>query len=144
MPVRPRRPAVRLALILLLLSMAACGAGENDNPSSPPSGALGPVTPRAAEEAVRGLCDLRTATDRVEAEATFLDRAHATLHVIAAATEVRDRSGAANLLEAKQKVEADLAGTELPPSFAADVRALIDATRAALAAIGLDAPACPA
>jgi ribosomal protein S18 acetylase RimI-like enzyme len=144
-PVRPRRRTFRLALILFVLWMAACGPEENGNPSPPPpSGALGPVTPGAAEEAVRGLCDLRTATDRVEAEATFLDRSHATLHVIAAATEVRDRGAAADLLEAKQRVEADLAGGDLRPGFAADVRALIDATRAALAAIGLDAPACPA
>lgn len=144
MPVRRRRAALGLALVLLVPSLAACGAGGTADPSPPPSGALGPVTPQAAEEAVRGLCDLRTATDRVEAEATFLDRSHATLHVIAAATEVRDRSAAANLLEAKQKVEADLAGNRLPPDFSADVRSLIDATRVALAAIGLDAPVCPA
>jgi hypothetical protein len=102
------------------------------------------VTPRAAEEAVSGLCDLRTATDGVEAEATFLDRSHETLHVIAAATVVRDRSAAADLLEAKQKVEADLAFAELPPDFATDVGTLIEATRAALEGVGLEVPACPA
>jgi hypothetical protein len=64
--------------------------------------------------------------------------------VIAAATEVRDREATAGLLEAKQRVEADLAETELPQDFAADVEALIEATRAALGAIGLEAPACPA
>jgi hypothetical protein len=133
-------------LLAFALFAAACGSdgGGSGDPSAPPSGALGPVTSEAAAEAVRGLCALEPATDRVEAEATFLDRSHATLHVIAAATEVPDRGAAADLLEAKQLVEADLAGDDLPPGFAADVRALIDATDAALAAIGLDAPACPA
>lgn len=133
-------------LLAFALLVAACGSeGEgNDDPSPLPSGALGPVTPEAADEAVRGLCDLRTATDRAEAEATFLDRSHETLHVIAAATEERDRNAAADLLEAKQRVEADLAGADLPSDFAADVGALIEATRAALEAIEPDAPACPA
>lgn len=132
-------------LLALALVVAACGSdgGGNEDPSVAPSGALGPVTAEAATAAVRGLCDLESATVRAEAEATFLDRSHETLHVIAAAAEVRDRGAAADLLEAKQRVEADLLGADLPPEFAADVGALIDATRAALDAIGLDAPACP-
>ena len=138
-----RRRALALALVLSWY-VAACGPGGNEDPSPPPSGVLGPVTAEAAARAVRGLCALERATDRVEAEATFLDRSHETLHVIAAATEVRDREAAAGLLETKQRVEADLAETELPPDFAADVEALIEATRAAIDAIGLEAPACPA
>jgi len=133
-------------LIASALVAAACGSNGDgsDGPSAPPSGALGPVTAEAATGAVRGLCDLASAAGRAEAEATFLDRSHETLHVIAAATEVRDREAAAGLLETKQRVEADLAETELPPDFAADVEALIEATRAAIDAIGLEAPACPA
>jgi hypothetical protein len=137
-----------LASLLLAFALvaAACGSdgGGNGDPSVLPSGALGPVTVEAAAEAVRGLCDLASETDRVEAEATFLDRSHATLHVLAAAAEVRDRDVAAGLLEAKQRVEADLAGSELPPDFAPDVEALIEATRAALDAIGMEGPACQA
>jgi hypothetical protein len=133
-------------LLAVALVVAACGSdgGANQDPSVAPSGALGLVTAEAAATSVRGLCDLRTETDRAEAEATFLDRSHETLHVIAAATEERDRNAAADLLEAKQRVEADLAGADLPPDFAADVGALIEATRAALEAIGLNAPTCPA
>jgi hypothetical protein len=132
--------------LLAFALVAACGSdgGASDDPSIPPSGALGPVTAEAAATSLRGLCDLRTQTELAEAEATFLDRSHETLHVIAAATEERDRDAAADLLEAKQRVEADLAGADLPPGFAADVGALIEATRAALGAIGLDAPSCPA
>ena len=139
----------RLIVATLLASAlvsAACGSdgGGSEDPSVPASGALGPVTAEAAAEAVRGLCDLGTATGRAEAEAIFFDRSHETLHVIAAATEVRDRDAAADLLEAKQRVEADLAGADLPPDFAADVETLIEATRAALDAIGLEGPTCPA
>lgn len=142
-------PVPRLLVSTLLafaLVAAACGSngGGSDDPSIRPSGALGPVTVQAADEAMRGLCELASTTDQAEAEAIFLDRSHATLHVIVAATEVRDRGAAADLLEAKQRVEADLAGAELPPDFPQDVEALIEATRAALEAIGLDAPACPA
>lgn len=141
MPVRPRR--ARPSLVLVALVLAACGGGDaGPSPSPLPSGALGPVTPEAADESVLGLCEIVDSTDRAEAEATFLDRSHETLHVIAAATEVRDRAAAADLLEAKQRVEADLAGEELPPGFAADVEALVDATRAALDSIGLNAPPC--
>lgn len=140
------RRAVASMLLGLALLAAACGSDGSDgeDATAVPSGALGPVTPEAAAEAVRGLCDVAGATDRDDAEATFLDRSHDTLHVIAAATEVRDRGAAADLLEAKQRVESDLAGGELPAGFASDVRALIGATRAALDAIGLDAPSCPA
>jgi ribosomal protein S18 acetylase RimI-like enzyme len=140
----PRLLVSTLLAVGLVVASCDSESGGNEDPSVPPSGALGPVTPEAAAEAVRGLCELRTATDRDEAEATFLDRSHATLHVIAAATEERDRGVAADLLEAKQRVEADLAGADLPPDFTGDVGALIEATRAALDAIGLEAPACPA
>jgi hypothetical protein len=137
-----RRALVPAALGFVLLG-SACGDGDVAT-SPPPSGALGPVTPEAAGEAVLGLCELADATDAAEAEATFLDRSHQTLHVIAAATEARDRAAAASLLEAKQVVEADFTERNLPSGFGDDVGRLIETTRAALAAIGLDAPACPA
>lgn len=137
-----RRASASTLLVLALLAAACRSDGGDAAPL--PSGALGPVTPQAAHESVLGLCEIVDAADRAEAEATFLDRSHATLHVIAAATEVRDRAAAADLLEAKQRVEADLAGDGLPSGFGADVESLIESTRAALDAIGLDAPACPA
>jgi hypothetical protein len=100
------------------------------------------VTQEAADSAVLGLCELVGTTDRTSANATFQDRSHQTLHVIAAATEGVDRAVAGALLQAKQVVEADLEAPELPPGFAGDVGALLDATRAALAAIGVDAVDC--
>jgi hypothetical protein len=138
-----RRALVAPALGFVLLGSACGGSNGEDTLSPPPSGALGPVTSEAAGEAVLGLCELADETDAAEAEATFLDRTHETLHVIAAATEVRDRAVAASLLEAKQVVEADLTEMSLPSSFGDHVGRLLDATRIALVAIGLEAPACP-
>jgi hypothetical protein len=102
------------------------------------------VTQDAVDEAILGLCEIEGAIDRDAAEAVFADRSHQTLHVIAAATEVVDRGAAAGLLVTKQIVEADLSEPALPTEFAADVQALLEATRGALQAIGLDAPACEA
>jgi hypothetical protein len=142
MPGVTRRAFVRLSIGTAILA-AACGSGPGaGSPSPVPSGALGPVTQGAADEAIRGLCEVAVAPDRNSADAAFADRSHQTLHVIAAATEVVDRAAAAGLLRAKQLVEADLAEPELPGGFAADVESLIEAAREALAKIGLDAPAC--
>jgi hypothetical protein len=127
--------------LLLVLALGANGCDRSPEGTAP-SGSLGPVTAEAADGAVAGLCELPAATDLASANATFQDRSHQTLHVIAAAAEVVDRPAAAALLAAKQRVEADLAEAALPDGFGDDVEALIVATRAALEAIGLDAPAC--
>jgi hypothetical protein len=112
------------------------------SPSPLPSGSLGVVTQEAADEAVLGLCDLVEETDVAEANATFLDRSHETLHVIAAAAEEVDRIASSALLEAKQQVEGDLADGELPPGFGVDVRFLLQAVRAAIDVIGLAPRGC--
>jgi hypothetical protein len=128
------------------LALAACGgygdSGQVTTPPALPSGSLGVVTSDAAVAAVRGLCDVRDAPDAPAANATFYDRTHQELHVIAAATEEQDRAKAASLLEAMQRVEAELERPLLPAGFSADVESLVGATREALASIGLDAPGC--
>jgi hypothetical protein len=141
---RGRRRGGVLALSAAL-SLAACGGGYGGDASTPsplPSGSLGVVTPGAAAAAVQGLCDVRDAPDAPAANAAFYDRTHQELHVIAAATEERDRQAAGVLLEAMQRVEAELERPLLPGEFSADVEALAGATRAALDSIGLDVPAC--
>jgi hypothetical protein len=139
-----RRP-LTIGLVALALVGPACdGSDDRAEPSPPPSGSLGPVSPETADEAVLGLCAIAGATERDEAEATFADRSHQTLHVIAAAVEEVDRAVAAELLEAKQAVEADLTEPVLPAGFPDHVGSLLDATRAALDTLGLDAPDCPA
>ncbi|MGZ8599926.1 MAG: hypothetical protein ACXWXQ_11160 [Actinomycetota bacterium] len=130
------------SLLVLALALAACGS--DDGGDAEPSPASGSVTQDAVEGAVLGLCEVVAATDFDVANATFQDRSHQTLHAVAGAAEDVDRAAAGDLLSAKQRVEADLAGAGLPAGFSGDVEALLGATRAALAAIGLEAPACPA
>lgn len=131
-----------LCTVAVLLAGCDTGAAQPDPSASGPSGSLGVITAGAAAEAVGAVCELRGVTDRDEANALFFDRAHQTLHVLAAATEVVDRVPAAGLLEAKQAVEADLQADALPGTFAADVAGLLDAVRRALRTVDLPTPAC--
>jgi hypothetical protein len=103
---------------------------------------MGVMTAEAGTAAIAALCDLHGAADRDTANATFFDRAHANLHLLAAATETVDRVPAAGLFEAKQAVEADLQSDALPPSFREDVEDLLTASRTALEALDLPAPDC--
>ena len=137
-----RRAPVSLCLAAALLGACGTAAPEPTPAASGPSGSLGVMTAEAGTEAVAALCDLRGATERDTANATFFDRAHQTLHVLAAATETVDRVPAAGLLQAKQVVEADLRSAPLAKSFRADVDALLDAGRAALETVDLPAPGC--
>lgn len=129
--------------------LAACGSSDapsdGSNPTGP-SGSVGVVTVEAAGAAVRGLCEIHSelSSDLEAANAAFFNEAHEELHVIAAATEVVDRAAAGRLLVAKERVESDLARSHLPDSFVPDVAELIGATLAALEAIDVDVPACPA
>ena len=135
---------------ILLAARGGSGSGGSEPTSSPPislpSGELGIVTPDGASAAVLGLCEVRTTlgSSVTEANAIFDDRVHEELHIIAAATQTQDVDAAATLLEAKERVEADFAHDAAAPAMRADVDALLGATRAALSAIGLDTPACPA
>jgi hypothetical protein len=141
-----RRPLALglLAFVLALAGPACATSSESDEPGPLQIGSLGPVLPEAADEAVLGLCDVWVASDRADAAATFEDHSHEILHVVAAAVQEVDRGAAADLLEAKQVVEADLAEPVLPDDFEGDVETLLGALRASLGAIGLDAPDCPA
>ena len=137
-----RRPLGSIP-VLAMLVLVACGGGGEPTPAvSGPSGSLGVMTAQAGTEALAALCRLRSVTDRDTANGLFFDRAHLTLHVLAAATEPVDRVPAAGLLEAKQVVEADLQADTLPETFSDDVGALLEATRTALETVGLPSPAC--
>jgi hypothetical protein len=102
------------------------------------------VTQRDADDVMLGLCEVLAVgdSDRDRANALFYDRSHQELHVIAAATEVRDRPAAGRLLQAMERVEADLRGHRLPATFGADIEGLIAVSANALAAINLTAPSC--
>lgn len=80
-------------------------------------------------------------TDREGAETIFEDRAHPRLHDIARDTEQEDRAAAAELLQAKNRVEENLKSGE--GDLTADLGRLLDASRKALEVLELDPPGCP-
>jgi hypothetical protein len=138
----PRRSG---AALLCLALLAGCSRGDGDGGRPWPSGSLGPVTQGAADGAAAALCSmLAGAPERARLNAIFEDRAHEELHVIAAAAQPRSAASAGALLVAMERVEADLARAELPPSIRTDARTLLRRTQDALLAIGLQARACEA
>lgn len=127
-------------LIAVLAVGGACSGSGAERGLDPG----GPIDPPTAERAILGLCEVGRTADPSAAEDVFHDRSHDALHGIAAAVEEVDRGVAAELLTAKQRVEADLASDRLPSAFPAHVDDLLDATRRALEALGVPAPPCPA
>jgi hypothetical protein len=85
----------------------------------------------------------QAATDVDAARRTFNGRAHDGLHLIARGLETVDRSAAATLLQAKQKVEADLSKPPPAAQLVADLNQLADVTRSSLALFEVTADACP-
>ena len=139
---RRTTPPLCLAAAILL---GACGP-STDTPTAPATSgaptAGGELSAGAAAEAIAALCDLRTTSDPDAANVAFFDRAHQTLHELAAAAQTVDRAPAADLLETKQVVEADLRSDTLPATFRRDVEDLLAAARTALDTVGSTAPDC--
>lgn len=134
-----RRPAVALLLVSLLL---ACADGAEPDTISVGNESV-PVS--RLREAAAGLCTARHqagAGDVNTARATFYDRSHDALHTLARALEPADRALAARLLEAKQRVESDLAGGTPPTDLAADLDRLSEVTGAGLVRLSIDPPPC--
>jgi hypothetical protein len=128
-------------------------AAETTTSSAPPTTAPASVT--MAGETVgatrlraiaAGLCEAaqQAATDISAAAKTFNSKSHDGLHLIARGLQEIDRPAAATLLEAKQKVEADISSKAAGPQLAADLRSLSDVTRSSLARFNLTVDACPA
>ena len=122
-----------------MLGLVAC-EGETE----PPTATTGAVSGASAARTLAALCEMSSATDPEAAGAAFYDRAHATLHGIAAAVGQDDRAAEGALLLTMQQVEADLERTDLPEAFGHDVEALRVATAAALELIGVPDPGCGA
>ena len=129
--------------VVCAAALVSCSRGGRASPQSISVG-NSTVPARQLETAVPGLCRARSqaAHDPAAAGITFYDRAHAQLHLLAPALAQRDRRLAAALLEAKQKVEADLAVRPPRPELPADLTRLLGATRAGLARLSLPAPSC--
>jgi hypothetical protein len=82
------------------------------------------------------------ANDIEKANSVFYDRVHDELRVIVAAVEKNHPPLATALLQARERLEVDLANFEVPEGFVDDVLALLSATRDALKAIGVPRPGC--
>jgi hypothetical protein len=123
---------VLLTGLALTVALAAC---DDDGSSAPAS--------RWAR-AVAGLCasagDAR-AGDVDDARDTFFDQSHDDLHELADEVADDDRAAAADLLEAKEAVEADFAGSTPADVLADDLDVLVDATRTAIRVTGDPVPA---
>ena len=133
----------------LTLALGSCGGAGDPTPTVAPTsstvtGATGSLSAGASARALEALCEITVTIDREAARAAFYDRAHATLHAIAAAVGNVDRASEGTLLAAKQRVEADLEAPSLPAGFSSDVEALRVATSTALGVLELPAPDCGA
>lgn len=129
-----RRPlGLLLGGVLAIVAVAAAIgalAGSDDQASSPTAGA----SFASARDGVCQAADAARQGDPAGARAAFFDRAHQTLHELAAAAQERDRATAARLLEAKERVETGLERSS--PTLAADLDVLAVTTGRAIATAG--------
>lgn len=117
-------------VVLAMVMLAACGSDSDASTEPDPFSAAG-----------TGLCQAADAADRpTEARQVFFDTVHQPLHELAAQTGSTDRSVAADLLEAKQHVEAAFGddGSSLPGAL----DELVETTNAALRTLDRPELAC--
>lgn len=123
--------------MLTLVLAAACAGGSDDGPTTI-TVAGQPVAVAPLIDAHAGLCQAADQPDA--ARRLFFDRSHEALHTVARALEDVDRAQAGELLQAKEKVESELAAP--PPSLPDDLRRLADVYRAGLGRLAITAPSC--
>ena len=127
----------RTGAVALLVIAVACGGSGDDQPDTVTAGgerlAVAPLV-----DAHAGLCD--AARQPAQARALFFDRSHDALHAVARALEDVDRAQVAELLQAKERVESDLAdpGESLP----GDLVRLAEVYRASLGRLAITAAPC--
>jgi MoxR-like ATPase len=97
-----------------------------------------PVAVAPLVDAHAALCQAAAEPDA--ARRHFFDRAHEPLHTVARALEDVDRAQAAQLLQAKEKVESELSNP--PASLADDLRWLAGVYRDGLGRLAITAPPC--
>jgi hypothetical protein len=128
-----RRAAAALALVVAL---GACGGDSDDDRTITVAGQ--PVAAAPLVDAHAGLCQAAAQPDA--ARRLFFDRSHEALHTVARALEDVDRAQAGELLQAKERVESELAAP--PPSLPDDLYRLADVYRAGLGRLAITAPPC--
>ena len=131
----------RVVVVLLVVGVAAVVAAFTLFADREDGGGAvaGDASPARLREAVVALCEARAEEDPDVVETIFFDRAHAEMHVLAQELENGHRRRAAELLEAMQSVEVDLAGNA---NSASSMNALMRAAEKGLTALSLDPPTC--
>lgn len=126
-----RAAAVAVATLLLT---AACA----DDDARTITVAGQPVAVTSLVDAHAALCEAAAAPDA--ARRLFFDRSHEPLHTVAKALEDVDRASAAQLLQAKEKVESALPNP--PAGLPDDLRRLAAVYRDSLGRLAITAPPC--
>ncbi len=121
----------RVAAAVAASALALTGCGED--PGSAPTATT------EIPGVIDALCAARDAGDSDRARTISFDRAHDPLHELAADLSDEDRGTEARLLEAKQRVEADLT-SDASPDLVDDLDELITATADAMEANGEPRP----
>lgn len=148
----PARLSVLIAAVGLLV--AACGdtSGVPTGTSTTTGTAPATAEARPTTGRLRGrpapvlaaLCELSPPADVQAPGERFFAGPHGPLHTLAdELQQAGERSAAARLLEAKQRVEAGLRASQRPADLDTDLGALIRATRAGLQALNRPAGPCP-
>ncbi|HET9443244.1 MAG TPA: hypothetical protein VFO65_07960 [Acidimicrobiales bacterium] len=106
-----RAAAWGLAAALVTAGAGCSGSDEERVGTSASSVTVGPEGRPSVYATVCGAATAAAAGD-LDAAARGFEDAHGDLHQLATTVEVRDRQAAARLLEAKQRVEADLEAGE--------------------------------
>jgi hypothetical protein len=130
-----RRVIAAFALICLA---AGCTQADKEADST----AQGSSDPQVA---VTGLCEaqsLASGGGLEESRQVFQDQSHAYLHQLAAELQERDRSLAAELLEAKQQVERAFQAEADPELLTDLIVQLREVVEAALASMGMAKVGC--
>lgn len=137
MTVPTRSVAAALALAFFAF---AC---SSDSPESGSRQTENTAAVLPGEDVAESLCRAATqaADDQATAVATFHE-VHDGLHVIARALQEVDRKAAAALLVAKQAVEESTSGQVSGDQLASELGNLAAATRAGLARLDVQVPAC--
>lgn len=128
----------------LALAAVACSGGSSGATTVKVGGEAVPV--ERLEAAAVGVCQAagQAASDAGAPRRTFFGKAHDGLHTIARALEDVDRRAAADLLQAKQTVEADLSGTPTAADLGAHLRRLAAVTQVGLDRLDIAVPPCEA
>jgi hypothetical protein len=125
---------LRTVAVATLLLLAACA---DDEPKSI-TVAGQPVAVASLVDAHAALCEAVATPDA--ALRLFFDRSHEQLHTVAKALEDVDRAQAAQLLQAKERVESELANP--PASLPDDLRRLAAVYRDGLGRLAIAAVPC--